>query len=151
LQPSAEIRRLSLEVFDRTFAITEVLRLLVIGVAFIGVISALLALELERSREHATLRALGLTPGQLLGLTTLQSATLGLIAGLLALPLGLLMAELLIEVINQRAFGWSMGRVLAPGVLAEALILGTVAAALAGLYPALRLARLRPAAALREA
>jgi putative ABC transport system permease protein len=151
LSASAQIREGSLEVFDRTFAITHVLRLLVIGVAFVGVVSALLALELERAREHATLRALGLTPRQLLGLTTLQSALLGLIAGLLALPLGLVMADVLIEVINRRAFGWTMQQTLPADVLLEAVVLGAGAAVLAGLYPALRLGRMRPAAALREA
>jgi putative ABC transport system permease protein len=137
-------------VFDRTFAITRVLRLLAVGVAFIGILSALLALHLERSRDHAVLRATGATPGQMLGLVALQSALLGLLAGLFALPLGWLMAELLIDVINLRSFGWTMQKLLPLEVLGQALALSLLAALLAGLYPAWKVARSRPADALRS-
>ena len=46
-------------VFDRTFAITVALRLLATVVAFIGVLSALLLLQLEKQREVGILRAWG--------------------------------------------------------------------------------------------
>jgi putative ABC transport system permease protein len=144
------IREQSLAIFDRTFAITGVLRLLAIGVAFIGVLSALLALQLERAREHAVLRALGVTPGQMIGLGVLETGSMGLLAGLLALPLGWVLAELLIQVVNVRSFGWSMDSLLPPGVLLDAVLLAIAAAVLAGLYPALRMARVQPAAALRD-
>ncbi len=150
LRSSAEIRRLSLEVFDRTFAITSVLRLLALGVAFVGVLTALLALQLERAREFAILRATGATPGQVRGLHFGQNALLGLLAGLFALPLGLAMAEVLIEVINQRAFGWSIASRIAPVVLMEAVFLAVAAALLAGAWPAWRAGRIDPATALRE-
>jgi len=144
------IREESLAIFDRTFAITGVLRLLAIGVAFIGVLAALLALQLERAREHAVLRALGLTPGQMVGLGLLETGAMGLFAGVLALPLGWALAELLIHVVNLRSFGWSMDSLLPPGVLLDAVLLATAAALLAGAYPALRMARISPAAALRD-
>jgi putative ABC transport system permease protein len=147
---NAEIRAESMAIFDRTFAITGVLRLLAIGVAFIGILSALLAMQLERAGEHATLRALGYTPRQLAGLVSLECGLMGLAAGLLSLPLGWAMAQLLIEVINKRSFGWSMQSLLPGGVLVEALVLAAAAALLAGLYPAWRLARTAPAQALRD-
>lgn len=147
---NAEIRAQSMAVFDRTFTITGVLRMLAIGVALIGVLTALLALQLEKAREHATLRAIGVTPVQLGVLVSLECGLMGLAAGLLALPLGWTMAQLLIEVINQRAFGWSMPSLLPQGVLAEALMLAIGAALLAGLYPAWRLATAPPITALRE-
>lgn len=150
VRPAAEIRAHSLAVFDRTFAITHVLRLLVVGVALVGVLSALLALQLERAKEHAVLRATGLTPAGLLGLVSLQTLLMGLAAGLLALPLGLGMAQALIDVINLRAFGWSLQTHWSPRVLAEAVALAATASLLAGVYPALRMGRVSPAGALRE-
>ncbi|MGD2082466.1 MAG: FtsX-like permease family protein [Chromatiales bacterium] len=144
------IREESLAIFDRTFTITEVLRILAVGVAFIGVLSALLALQLERVREHALLRATGATPAQVLGLVGLQTGLMGLIAGLLALPLGWIMAEILIHVVNRRSFGWSMATRVPPEVLWQAVALALAAALVAGLYPALRVARTSPARALRE-
>jgi putative ABC transport system permease protein len=140
----------SLAIFDRTFTITEVLRLLVISVAVVGILSAMMALQLERAKEHAILRATGVTAMQLLGQIGLQTSLMGLMAGLLALPLGWLMSEVLIHVINLRAFGWSLQSQLAPGILLQALALAIVAALMAGLYPGFKMAGTSPAQALRE-
>ncbi len=150
VRPTREIRQHSMAVFDRTFAITEVLRLLAIGVAFIGILSALLALHLERAKEHAVLRATGATPTQMRFLVMLQSTLLGLVAGLLALPLGWLMADILIHVINLRSFAWTMQSILPGEVLLQAIGLAIVSALLAGAYPAWRVAKAHPAQALRE-
>ncbi len=148
--PNAEIRNVTLAIFDRTFAITSVLRILAIIIAFIGVLSALMALLLERGREFATLRACGMTPAQIMRLILMQTAVMGLFAGLLSLPLGLMMSDVLIDVINKRSFGWSMQHFLPSGVLLEAMVLALVAALLAGIYPAFKSARVNPSRALRE-
>ncbi len=145
-----ELRRLSLDIFDQTFTITQVLRLLAVVVAVVGVLSALLALTLERSREYAVLRATGMTPGQLWLLVSTQNALVGLVAGLLAIPLGLVMATVLTLVINQRSFGWTMQVLVEPGILLQAVGLSLLAAVLAGLYPSWRMAATPPALALRE-
>ncbi|XXF77480.1 FtsX-like permease family protein [Myxococcaceae bacterium GXIMD 01537] len=150
VRPTRALRAASLEIFDRTFTITHVLRLLTVGVAFIGVLSALMSLQLERAREFAVLRATGLTPRQLWGLVSLQTGLLGLLAGLFALPLGVVLAYILVHVINRRSFGWTLQLSVEPGVLAQALGLALVAAVLAGLYPAWKMARANPALALRE-
>jgi putative ABC transport system permease protein len=150
IRSNREIRAQSLEIFDRTFAITQVLRLLAVGVAFVGVLSALMAVQLERTREQAVLRATGATPAQLSLLTLLQTGLMGLYAGVLSLPLGWLMSKVLIEVINRRSFGWSIETRLPAAALPEALLLALGAALLAGLYPAWRMRRVQPALALRE-
>lgn len=150
VEPSGELRRASLAVFDRTFRITTVLRLLAGLVAAVGVIAALAALELERARELGVMRALGLTPGQLRGLVTAQSALMGLVAGLLSLPVGLLLAVVMVQVVNRRSFGWTMELTVAPGVLVEAVALAVAAAVVAGVVPAWRMGRVSPAEALRE-
>jgi putative ABC transport system permease protein len=144
------LRRGALSVFDRTFAVTEALRLLAVVVAFIGVWSALLALQVERTRELGTLRALGLLPGQLFGLALLETGLIGLAAGLLSLLTGLLLAVILIQVINVRSFGWTMQLHLDPQVLAQALAVSVLAALLAAVYPARRQERMSVAAALRH-
>jgi putative ABC transport system permease protein len=150
IRSNREIRELSLAIFDRTFTITSVLRLLAVVAAVIGILSAFMALSLERARELAVLRAVGFTPGQIRALVLTQTGAMGLIAGLLAMPVGAALAWLLIHVINRRAFGWSMDTVLPGGVLTEGVALAVVAALAAGLYPAWRTARARPAESLRE-
>ena len=150
LRPRGDIRRASLKVFDRTFAITGVLRLLACTVAFLGVLSALLALSLERAREVAVMRAIGLTRGEVFVLAQTETGLLGLVAGLLAIPTGIAMALLLILVINRRSFGWGLSVHVDPALCLQALGLALLAALLAGLVPAWRMARRPPAAALRS-
>ncbi len=149
IRPNRDIQGVTLEIFDRTFTITNVLRLLAILVAVVGVLSALLALQLERAREFAVLRATGMTVGEIGGLVSLQTGFMGVAAGLLALPTGLLLAAMLIFVINRRAFGWSLPFQVDPLLLLETLVLAVIAALLAGLYPIWRMTRAQPAAALR--
>jgi putative ABC transport system permease protein len=144
------LRETTLEIFDRTFAITSVLQLLATVVAFIGILSALMALQLERARELGVLRANGLTPRQLWGVVLGQTGLMGLTAGLLALPVGALVATVLVFVINRRSFGWTLQMLLPPGVFVQAIVLALIAALLAGIYPAIRMARTSPALALRE-
>ncbi|MBK1618306.1 hypothetical protein CKO42_07595 [Lamprobacter modestohalophilus] len=150
VQTNRAIRELSLDIFDQTFTITKVLRLLAIGVAFVGILSALMALELERARDYAVLRATGMTRGQLRALILIQTSAMGLAAGLFAIPLGLAMGDLLISVINLRSFGWTMPMQVQPQTLISGLVLAWLAAIFAGIYPAIRAARAVPARALRE-
>ncbi len=150
VRANAEIRALSMAIFDRTFTVTRVLQLLAVIVAFIGVLSALMALQLEKTREFALLRACGITCAELRRLILGQTLLMGLFAGLLALPLGYLMSTLLIEVINVRSFGWTMQQVVPAAAIWQAVLLATTAALVAGIYPAAQAARLPIARSLRE-
>jgi putative ABC transport system permease protein len=150
IRSTEAIREGSLDIFDRTFQITEVLRVLAAIVAFLGVLSALLSIELERARELAILRALGFAPRELVATLLAQTGLLGAAAGFTAAPIGVVLAILLVHVINRRSFGWTMDFVLTPGALVAGLALAVSAALLAGIYPALRTVRIGLGSALRE-
>jgi putative ABC transport system permease protein len=150
ISSTRDLRERSMQIFDRTFVITDVLYWLALSVAAVGILGAMLALQLERARELAIYRALGMTPGQVGRMVVSQSAFMGLLSGLAAVPLGLVMAVVLIRVINRRAFGWQMDMAVEAEVLAAAVLLATLTATLAGMYPAWRASRARPALAMRE-
>jgi putative ABC transport system permease protein len=150
MRSNRALRESTLVVFDRTFAITGVLRVLALLVAFIGVTGALMALQLERAREIGVLRTTGLTPAQVWALVTTQTGLMGLAAAVLAAPVGVVMAWTMVYVINRRSFGWTFDMVVGAAPFAQALAVGVGAALLAGIYPAWRMARLRPAEAMRE-
>lgn len=146
----AEVQRQSMAIFDRTFAVTEILRMVALGVAVIGIVSALLAQQFERLREYGILRALGFS-GLAIAQTVLsQTLLLGLVAATCALPLGLALALVLIDVINLRSFGWTMSLSLPLVELATTWALGVLAAVLAGVWPAVRAVRAAPAAVMRD-
>ncbi len=150
IQSNSNLRQGSLEIFDRTFAITSALRLLAVVVAFIGVLSALMSLQLEKARELGVLRATGMTVRQLWSLTLIETGLMGGTAGLLAMPVGYILAWILIYVINVRSFGWTLQMQLEPAYFLQAFLVAVGAALLAGVYPSLRLGRMVVATAVRE-
>jgi putative ABC transport system permease protein len=150
VRSDAVLRTESLRVFDRTFQITGILRGLAIVVAMIGILGSLMALQLERTRELGLLRAAGLTRAQLWKLVTAQTGLMGLISGLLALPVGAAMAAMMIYVVNRRSFGWTMPMEVDPVLLIQTVAVAIVAAVLAGVLPSRRMATVSPAEALRE-
>ncbi|HSG88580.1 MAG TPA: FtsX-like permease family protein [Pseudomonadales bacterium] len=141
LRRNDEILALSLSIFDRTFRVTGVLQTLAGLVAAIGLFGALTALALERRGQYGVLRALGVDR-QVPALQNLgESLLLAASAALLALPLGIAVAWVLVDVVNVRAFGWSLDLALPPGLFLQALAVALLAGALAAVAPALRLWR----------
>lgn len=150
MSSNSRLRDMSLRIFDRTFVITNVLYWLAVGVAVIGILGAMLALQLERAKEFGVLRAIGMTPGQTGVLVSMQTGFIGFLSGFASIPLGLVMAWVLIEVINRRAFGWQIDFTVSPAVLLWAMALAIGAALIAGIYPAWNAAHTRPALAMRD-
>jgi putative ABC transport system permease protein len=150
ISANRELRQNALQIFDRTFAITGALNLLATVVAFIGVLSALMALQIERTRELGTLRANGMTLRQLWKLTLMETGLMGGAAGLLSMPTGLLLALILVYIINLRSFGWTIRLSLDWQTFAQAMIVAVASALLAAIYPMLRLAKIQIAQAVRQ-
>lgn len=150
ISANRELRANALQIFDRTFAITGALNLLATIVAFIGVLSALMALQIERTRELGVLRANGMTLRQLWGMTLIETGLMGGTAGVLSFPTGILLAAVLVYIINLRSFGWTIRLTLDAETFIQALAVAVVSALLAGIYPMLRLRALQIAAAVRQ-
>jgi putative ABC transport system permease protein len=150
VQPNQSLRAQALEIFDRTFAITSSLQVLATIVAFIGVLSALMSLQIEKRAELATLRAIGFTAGQMWRLTFVETGLMGLSAGLLALPTGLVLSLILIQIINKRAFGWTLQTDIMSAPFISAVGVALLAALLAGVLPSWQLGRLSIARAMKR-
>ena len=138
LLPAPAIHAAALKVFDQTFVVTELLKLLILGIAFVGIGSAFMVLGLARRGELQTLQSLGIGPRHCRRLLVWQGAGLGLLTALLALPVGYGLAWVLIEVVNPRAFGWRLAFEAAPLHAVTALLLAPVCGALASWYAARR-------------
>lgn len=143
------LRADTLEVFERTFTITGALQLMTTFVAFVGILSAMMSLQLDKQRQLGILKAIGLTGRQLWGLVTLETGLMGAVAGLYAFPTGYFLALVLIYIINRRSFGWTLQMQLAPEPFIQALLIAIGAAFLAGLYPAWRIVQRNTADSIR--
>jgi putative ABC transport system permease protein len=139
----------TLDIFDRTFAITGALQLMTTVVAFIGVLSAMMSLQLDKQRQLGILRSIGLTARQLWTMVLMETGLMGAVAGLFAMPTGYILAMILIYIINRRSFGWTLQMQVEPGPFIQAFIVAIVASLLAGLYPAWRILKRNTADVVR--
>lgn len=145
----AGIKRISLDIFDRTFTVTTALNILTLTVAGFAILMSLLTLTALRVPQLAPAWAMGLTRRELGLLELVRAVLLAVLTALVALPLGLALAWALLAVVNVAAFGWRLPMFLFP---LDYLRLGgfaLLAAALAALWPAWRLARTPPSDLLK--
>jgi putative ABC transport system permease protein len=150
ISSNRELREEVLEIFDQSFAITHVMQILAGIVAFIGIISAVMSLLVERTRELGIMRAVGMSFGQLRRMIFLESGLMGGFASFIAVPAGTALALVMIYVINLRTFDWTIHFRLDTGAYIQIFMLALAAALLAGIYPMLRLKKISVAAAIRE-
>jgi putative ABC transport system permease protein len=141
----AGIKAISLAVFENTFVVTAALNVLTLGVASFAILTALLTLWSIRLPQVAPVWALGLTRRHLAWQELLRSLLLAGLTAILALPLGLALAWVLLSVINVEAFGWRLPMFLFPLDWLRLAVLALLAAALAAVIPARRLMKIPPA------
>jgi len=144
LMDQATLKAESRRIFNRTFAITGALNTFTLGVAGVALLTSLLTLSNSRLPQLAPLWAIGLTRRRLAAIELLKTMSVALITGILALPLGLLVAWCLIAVVNVKAFGWRLPFHVFPLQLLELLLVAMAAALVAALIPVLKLAGMQP-------
>ncbi|MBC7603270.1 MAG: ABC transporter permease [Ramlibacter sp.] len=133
---SAELRAVSLRIFDRSFAVTYWLQAVAIGIGLFGVAASFSAQVLARRKEFGLLAHLGLTRTQILGVVAGEGAAWTLIGSLAGLALGLAVSVVLVHVVNPQSFHWTMD-LLVPWLrllllCVAGVIAGTITAWLAG-------------------
>lgn len=106
--PNAALRARIMTIFDQTFAVTSVLRIIAVLVAAVGVFLSVTTAVMEREREIGILRAMGASPGQVRGLFLAEAGLTGLAASGLGLLCGGVLAWVLTGVLNRVFFGWSI-------------------------------------------
>lgn len=145
----ASLKALSLQIFERTFAVTAALNVLTLGVAGLAMFASLLTLSGLRLPQLAPVWAMGLTRQRLALLEFARTLLLAALTLMAALPLGLALAWVLLAVVNVAAFGWRLPMQVFPGDLMQLGGIALLAAGVASLIPVLRLARIAPASLLR--
>lgn len=136
----AQIRAISLAIFDRSFAVTYWLQAVAIGIGLFGIAASFSTQVLSRRRELGALRHLGFSRRQVLMLVSAEGAVWTAAGTLVGLGLGVLISAVLVFVVNPQSFHWTMelslpwaklaalaGAVMAAGTL-TALLAGRAAA-----------------------
>ncbi|WP_371156741.1 FtsX-like permease family protein [Jannaschia sp. 2305UL9-9] len=141
----AAIKGFSLAVFEQTFAVTAALNVLTLGVAGFALWASLTTLGTMRLPQVAPVWALGLTRGQLAVSDLGRALILAVATALVAVPVGICLAWVLLAVVNVQAFGWRLPLLPDPGGWLALGGWSVVAAVLAAAIPAWRLWRIPPA------
>jgi len=128
LRTPPDLRRMSLQAFDRTFAITYLLELVAVLIGLFGIAAGISAQVLARRGEFGVLRHLGFTRAQVAAMLAIEGAVLGAVGVLVGLLTGGIVGLILIYVVNRQSFHWSMD-LAAPGWLLAALSAVLIAAA----------------------
>ena len=119
-----QIRALSLNIFDRSFAVTYLLEAVAIVIGLLGVAASFSAQTLARTKEFGILRHIGMTRRQILGMLAAEG---GLLTGLgiaLGFVLGWCISLILVFIVNPQSFHWTMQLNLPwKGLIAVALVL----------------------------
>jgi putative ABC transport system permease protein len=103
-----EIRALSLNIFDRSFAVTYLLEAVAIIIGLLGVASSFSAQALARTKEFGALRHIGATRHQILGMLAVEGALLTALGVVLGFALGWCISLILVFIVNPQSFHWSM-------------------------------------------
>jgi putative ABC transport system permease protein len=135
VQQRGVMRRSALQIFDRTFAITQALTLVALAVASIGLYNALLGLKLNQGPALVLLRSMGVSARERRRVSLWRALGVGSTVLLVALPAGVVMAWLLCDVINPRAFGWSLQLRFSMGAVLPPLLTGALAIILTSVLP----------------
>lgn len=143
------IKARSLAVFEKTFVVTAALNVLTLGVASFAILTSLLTLWTLRLPQVAPIWALGMTRRKLAQLELLRSTALAALTAVLAVPLGLLLAWILLAVINVDAFGWRLPMYIFPWDWLLLTALASLAGAVAAALPAHRLRSTPPSDLLK--
>lgn len=145
----ASIKAKSLEIFEKTFAVTGALNVLTLGVAGLAMFASLMTLSGMRLSQIAPVWAMGLTRRHLVALEVARTMVLAVLTLVAALPVGIGLAWVLLAIVNVEAFGWRLPMHLFPSDWLRLAGFALVAALLAALIPLRRLATLSPSDLLK--
>ena len=123
-----DVKKLSMSVFERTFAVTAALNVLTLIVSAIALLASLLTLANVRLAQLAPVWAVGVTRSRLAQLEVLRILLLTAATAILALPLGLALAWCLVAVVNVQAFGWRLPFHVIPAQLAQVFAIALLTA-----------------------
>ena len=147
LYAKQELLDISMQTFDRTFVLTDGLNITTLLVAGIAFAVSLTVLTLGSAAELSVLRALGVSQFKVKLALFMQYMLLCLLSALLAIPFGIYLAYVFINLVNRYAFNWVYPLAINTQVLFASVGVSLLIVSLVLLLP---LGKLRPKIDLRQ-
>ncbi len=137
--PLDRIRGAIGDALDRVFGLFDVLALVAVIVAALGIVNTLTMNVMERVREFGVLRAAGMTRAQVWRSVVVEAGITGLIGSLCGVAAGLVVGALMLAITGDP---WDPTVAIPWAAVGLALVLGVALAMLAAAYPARLASRL---------
>lgn len=138
IMSTESLLRASMDTFDNTFVITQGLNLVTLLVAGFSLICSILVIDMDNRKPRAIMRSIGVSARKLFSLALLQYALLALLVCLLALPFGIGLSWMLVNLINVQAFHWSYPLIFDYWMLVRLILGSLIIVFLASLLPLYR-------------
>jgi putative ABC transport system permease protein len=136
-----DLLALSMQTFERTFVITDALNIITLLVAALSLATSVLMIDMDNRPQRALLRSMGVGNYQMTALSLIQYMLLSLLACAVALPFGIGLTWLLINLINVQAFSWSYPILISPSKLLSAGLMSVMLIVIVVALPLYRLSR----------
>jgi putative ABC transport system permease protein len=127
---------------DQAFSMFDVLAMIAVLVASLGIVNTLTMNVMERTQEIGMLRGLGMTRGQVVLMILAEAGMIGLVGGLLGLVFGVILSRIFLLSMTAMS-GYQLTYILPTQGIIVGLVLAIVVAHVAATLPARRAARVR--------
>ena len=147
---SSELRALSLEIFDRSFAVTYLLEIIAVVIGLLGVAASFSTQALSRVKEFGMLRHIGMLRRQIFALLAMEGGLLTTLGIVLGFVLGWCISLILVYIVNPQSFHWTMTMHLPWRWLISIAVILLISAALTALLSGRRAVSGQAIRAVRE-
>ena len=125
---------------DQAFSMFDVMAVLAVAIASLGIVNTLTMNILERRREIGMLRAIGMTRGQVVRMVLAEAGLMGLVGGGIGLGFGILLSRIFLSGMTAMS-GYKLDFIVPLGGVITSLIVALVVTQVAALYPAQKAAK----------
>jgi putative ABC transport system permease protein len=134
IMTSTSLRKRSLQIFDRAFAITYALEAIAVLIGLTGVSFAASSTALARRAEFGVLRHIGMLRRQVIGMLASEGFLMSAFGVAYGLALGTALSLVLVYVINRQSFNWSIDLAVPAWELAVLSVTLIAAAAITAIW-----------------
>lgn len=148
LESNNDIRENIYTLMDQAFSMFDVMAVLAVLIASLGIVNTLTMNVMERTQEIGMLRAIGMTRGQVIKMVLSEAGLMGVIGGLIGLVFGILLSKIFLTGMTAMS-GYKLDFIVPLGGVLTSLIVSLVISQLAAIQPARRAARTNVLVAIR--
>ena len=148
IESNQSMKQRASQLMRAAFSMFDVLALIAMIVAFLGISNTLTMNVMERTQEIGMLRSIGVTRRQVLGMILAEAGALGLLGGVLGIIFGLFLSRLFLASMATMS-GYSLTFVLPLMRVVAGLIVAIIVSHLAAILPARRATQVRILDAIR--